>query len=93
MLNNLSIKFPKGKTTAIVGPSGAGKSSIAQMIERFYIPSEGSVLVDGKDLATLNLQHYRKQIGYISQEPVLFNMTIKENILMGKHDATEAEVE
>lgn len=93
VLNNLSIKFEKGKTTAIVGPSGAGKSSIAQMIERFYIPTEGNVLVDGKNLAKINLLHYRKQIGYISQEPVLFNMTIKENIKMGKHDATDLEVE
>jgi len=59
VLTNLSCKFPQGKTTAIVGTSGAGKSSIAQMIERFYMPSEGRVLVDGKDLADLNLLHYR----------------------------------
>jgi ABC-type multidrug transport system fused ATPase/permease subunit len=51
------------------------------------------VLVDGKDLSTINLQHYRRQIGYISQEPVLFNMTIKENIMMGNKDATDADVE
>ncbi len=51
------------------------------------------MLVDGKDLSTINLQHYRRQIGYISQEPVLFNMTIKENIMMGNKDATDADVE
>lgn len=81
--------FEKGKTTAIVGPSGAGKSSITLMIERFYTPTEGTVLVDGKDLKKINLQNYRQQIGYVSQEPVLFNTTIKKNILMGKPDATD----
>lgn len=92
VLQGLNIKFEKGKTTAIVGPSGAGKSSITQMIERFYDPSEGQVLIDGKDLKTLSLVHFRKQIGYVSQEPVLFNTTIRKNILMGKPDATEEEI-
>lgn len=59
VLTNFNATFEKGKTTAIVGPSGAGKSSIAQMIERFYKPTSGQVLVDGKDLANLNLLHYR----------------------------------
>jgi ABC-type multidrug transport system fused ATPase/permease subunit len=59
------------------------------MVERFYRPNEGQVLVDGKDLQDLNLLHYRDQIGYVSQEPVLFNTTIKKNILMGKPDATD----
>lgn len=62
------------------------------MIERFYSPTEGTVLVDGKDLKTINLQHYRQQIGYVSQEPVLFNTTIKKNILMGKPDATDEQI-
>jgi len=59
VLRSLSAKFELGKTTAIVGPSGAGKSSIALMIERFYEPSEGEVLIDGKPLKSLNLKHYR----------------------------------
>ena len=76
-----------------MGPSGAGKSSITQMIERFYDPTEGQVLIDGKDIKTLSLVHYRKQIGYVSQEPVLFNTTIRKNIIMGKPDATNDEIE
>jgi ABC-type multidrug transport system fused ATPase/permease subunit len=59
VLESLSTRFELGKTTAIVGPSGAGKSSIALMIERFYEPSEGEVLIDGKPLKSLNLKHYR----------------------------------
>jgi ABC-type multidrug transport system fused ATPase/permease subunit len=58
-LKSLNAKFELGKTTAIVGPSGAGKSSIALMIERFYEPSGGEVLIDGKPLKSLNLKHYR----------------------------------
>jgi len=76
-----------------VGPSGAGKSSIAQLLERFYEPESGKVLIDGKDLKSLNLTHYRNQIGYVPQEPVLFNTSIKENIKMGKTDATDEEIE
>ena len=66
VLKSLCAKFELGKTTAIVGPSGAGKSSIALMIERFYEPNEGEVLIDGKPLKSLNLNHYRNQIGYVS---------------------------
>jgi ABC-type multidrug transport system fused ATPase/permease subunit len=66
VLRGLSTKFELGKTTAIVGPSGAGKSSIALMIERFYDPNEGMVLVDGLPLKSINLQNYRRQIGYVS---------------------------
>ena len=66
VLKNLSVSFEKGKTTAIVGPSGAGKSSIAQLIERFYDPLEGQVLIDGEDIKTLNLNNLRQQIGYVS---------------------------
>lgn len=59
VLKNLNAKFELGKTTAIVGPSGAGKSSIAQLIESFYLPNEGEILVDGKPLKSLNLLNYR----------------------------------
>jgi ABC-type multidrug transport system fused ATPase/permease subunit len=93
ILKGFKATFAKGKTTAIVGPSGAGKSSIAQLIERFYEPETGKVLVDGKDLRSINLTHFRNQIGYVPQEPVLFNTSIKENIKMGKTDATDEEIE
>ncbi len=89
----MSVEFKKGQTSAIVGQSGAGKSSIAQLIERFYDPNEGQVIVDGIPLTELDLLDYRRQIGYVSQEPVLFNCSIKKNILMGKPDATDEEVE
>ncbi len=92
-MKNFDCTFELGKTTAIVGPSGSGKSTTIQLTERFYDPNEGRVLIDGKDLKSINLRNYRQQIGYVGQEPVLFNTTIKQNILMGKPDATDAEIE
>jgi len=81
-----------GKTTAIVGPSGSGKSTVVQLIERFYDPAEGQVLIDGEDLRNVNLRDFRKRVGYVGQEPVLFNTSIRENIKLGKPDATEEEI-
>ena len=63
-----------------------------QLVERFYDPNNGQVLIDGKDLKSINLRYYRQQIGYVGQEPVLFNTTIQKNLLMGKPDATDAEL-
>ena len=91
-MKSFSHKFEIGKQTAIVGPSGSGKSTTVQLVERFYDPKEGQVLIDGNDLKSINLRSYRQQIGYVGQEPVLFNTTIKQNILMGKPDATDAEI-
>jgi len=92
VLKNFSAKFEKGKTTAIVGPSGSGKSTIIQLIERFYDPAAGQVMIDGNDLKRVNLQDFRKHVGYVGQEPVLFNTTIRENIKFGKEDASEKEI-
>ena len=64
-----------------------------QLVERFYDPSSGQVFIDGVNLKDINLRNYRQQIGYVGQEPVLFNTSIKQNILMGKPDATDAEIE
>lgn len=75
-----------------MGPSGSGKSTVIQMIERFYDPDSGRVLVDGEDIITLNLKSLRMAIGYVGQEPVLFNTSIKENLKFGKADATDEEV-
>ena len=91
VLKNFSCKFATGKTTAIVGPSGSGKSTVVQMIERFYDPDSGCVLIDGQDLLTLNLKSLRQKVGYVGQEPVLFNTSIKENLLLGKKDATDED--
>lgn len=92
VLDNFSAKFEKGKTTAIVGPSGSGKSTIIQLIERFYDSNEGQVLVDGKDVKSINLRDYRRQIGYVPQEPVLMNEDVRYNIKLGCPNATDDQV-
>lgn len=92
VLDDFSAKFEKGKTTAIVGPSGSGKSTIVQLIERFYDPSEGLVLIDGKNLKSIQLKNFREQVGYVGQEPVLFNTTIRKNMLFGNPNASEKDI-
>ena len=78
--------------TALTGASGSGKSTVVKMLERFYDPDFGAVYVNGKDLRELNLREYRNKIGYVGQEPYLFNQTIKENLLNAKPGATEEEI-
>ncbi|CAF4145934.1 unnamed protein product [Rotaria sordida] len=93
ILNKLSLKIPSGKTVALVGTSGCGKSTIIQLIQRFYDPDEGQILLDGKDIKTLNIAWLRSHIGIVSQEPVLFTGSIEENIRFGKENATDDEVQ
>ena len=81
-----------------MGPSGSGKSTIVQLIERFYdidtsSDHDSAILIDGINLQNLKLNEYRNQIGYVGQEPVLFNTTIRENILMGKPNASNEEID
>lgn len=83
---------PPGQTLALVGESGSGKSTIVSLIERFYDPTAGVVLLDGRPLPSLQLKWLRHQMGLVSQEPVLFGTTIGENIGYGKEGATEEEV-
>ena len=83
MLKNLSLTIPSGKFTAIVGASGSGKSTMIQLIERFYDPFEGVITLDGHDIKTLNLRSLRGFIGLVTQEPVLFNTSIFENVCHG----------
>ncbi|UJR08520.1 hypothetical protein I4U23_012783 [Adineta vaga] len=92
ILNRLSFKIPPGKTVAFVGSSGCGKSTTFQLIQRFYDPTDGRILLDGRNLTTLNVSWLRSQLGIVSQEPVLFTGTIEENIRFGKPDATDEEV-
>jgi|Transcript_24402 ATP-binding cassette subfamily B (MDR/TAP) protein 1 len=92
VLKDFSWTFEQGKTTAIVGASGSGKSTIVQLIERFYDPTDGTILVDGKPMNSIKLRHLRSQIGYVGQEPVLFNTSIKNNILLGRPTADEKEI-
>ncbi len=84
--------LPAGKTVALVGSSGSGKSTVIALLERFYDPLAGEVLIDGVNIKELQLKWLRRQIGLVSQEPALFATTIKENILYGKDGATMDEV-
>ncbi|KAK4833941.1 hypothetical protein QYF36_013770 [Acer negundo] len=93
IFRDFSIFFPAGKTVAVVGGSGSGKSTVVSLIERFYDPNEGQVLLDNVDIKTLQLRWLRDQVGLVNQEPALFATTILENILYGKPEATMAEVE
>lgn len=91
-LNNFNIDIEAGSTIAFVGPSGSGKSTIVSMIERFYDPSAGTITLDGINLKHFNVPHLRQLIGYVGQEPTLFNTTIQENIAYGCPGATLEQV-
>ncbi|HSY76614.1 MAG TPA: ATP-binding cassette domain-containing protein, partial [Bacteroidia bacterium] len=82
----------QGETIAIVGPSGAGKSTLVQLLLRFYDPVGGIISIDGKNSKEYPLTQLRSQMALVPQEVLLFGGTIKENILYGKHDATDEEV-
>jgi len=93
VFSGFSLKIKAGKTVALVGASGSGKSTSVQLIERFYDPTSGSITLDGVDLKTLNVNWLRSQIGLVGQEPALFACSIRDNILYGKPDATQEEIE
>jgi len=95
ILRGFSLSVPAGKTIALVGSSGSGKSTVVSLIERFYDPSAGQILLDGHDLKSLKLRWLRQQMGLVAQEPTLFATSIKENLLLGRDSvsATQAEME
>ncbi|XP_031765976.2 ATP-dependent translocase ABCB1-like isoform X2 [Galleria mellonella] len=93
VLKGINMKVNHGQTAALVGHSGCGKSTVVQLISRYYDVINGTVTVDGNDVRDLSVRWLRDQIGLVSQEPVLFNTTIRENIRYGREDATEAEIE
>uniref|UniRef100_A0A8C4Y6F7 ATP-binding cassette sub-family B member 5 n=1 Tax=Gopherus evgoodei TaxID=1825980 RepID=A0A8C4Y6F7_9SAUR len=93
VLKGLTLKIDCGQTVALVGSSGCGKSTMVQLLQRFYDPQEGMITVDGHDIKSLNLRHYREFIGVVSQEPVLFGTTIRNNIRYGREDVTDEEIE
>ena len=108
VFDNVSFAYPKDKKTKIlknfnlrldarhlglIGKSGCGKSTIFQLIMRFYDPDAGGITLDGVDLRDLNLNWLRSQIGYVGQEPVLFATSIRENLLLGKADASDEDIE
>ena len=83
ILKGVNIEINKNRVIALVGPSGCGKSSIISMIERFYDPVDGQVLLDGTDIRQLNPRWYHQQVAIVQQEPILFSCSIKENITYG----------
>ncbi|KAM7272037.1 hypothetical protein ACFE04_031251 [Oxalis oulophora] len=92
VLSNFSLKVSGGQTVAVVGVSGSGKSTIINLIERFYDPVAGQVLLDGRDLKQYNLKWLRNHLGLVQQEPIMFSTTIRENIIYARHNASEAEM-
>jgi len=92
VFNNLCLDIPSGKIVALVGGSGSGKSTVISLIERFYEPLSGEILLDGHNIKELDLKWLRQQIGLVNQEPALFATSIRENILYGKDDATLDEI-
>ena len=94
VLQGLDISVKPGQTLALVGPSGCGKSTVVSLLERFYDPSGGSLKLDSNDIRDLNIRWLRHQIGIVSQEPVLFDTSIAENIRYGANfrDVSDEEV-
>ena len=92
VLHNLSFTIPNGHSVAFVGSSGCGKSTIIQLLERFYDVSAGEILIGGKNIKEYDLIQYRKRVGLVMQEPVLFKTSLEENIRYGKLDASEEEI-
>jgi ABC-type multidrug transport system fused ATPase/permease subunit len=92
-LENIQLEIPKGKIVALVGASGAGKSTMADLLPRFYDPSEGQIILDGHDIRDLRLKDLRALMGIVSQEAILFNDTVRNNIAFSTADASLSEVE
>jgi len=93
ILHQIDLMIPKGKTVALVGSSGAGKSTLADLVPRFHDVSTGELLIDGVNIKDYQLETVRQQMGIVTQEPILFNDTIRNNIALGMPQATDAEVE
>uniref|UniRef100_A0A0N5ANT6 ABC transporter family protein n=1 Tax=Syphacia muris TaxID=451379 RepID=A0A0N5ANT6_9BILA len=93
ILNGINIDALTGKTVAIVGPSGCGKSTTIQLLERFYDPIDGQIVVDNTDIRSMNISHLRSQIALVGQEPILFNISIKDNIAYGMENVSMEEIQ
>lgn len=93
VIRDLSFVAEAGKTTALVGPSGGGKSTIVSLLQRFYEPESGTITIDGQDISKAAASELRSQIAYVSQSPVLFQGTVRDNLRYARPDATDAEIE
>ena len=92
VLKNFSLTIPKGKTVALVGQSGSGKSTIANLITRFYDVNKGKILIDGLDIRDLTISSLRAQLGIVTQDAILFNDSIKNNMKLGNDEATDEQI-
>lgn len=91
-VHHINVEARPGETIALVGPTGAGKSTLINLLTRFYEYDEGTITIDGVPVHELNKSFLRRSIGYVTQESFLFNGTVRDNLLIGKRDATEAEI-
>jgi subfamily B ATP-binding cassette protein MsbA len=92
ILDNINLTIKKGKTIALVGSSGAGKSTLADLVPRFHDVTSGELLIDGINIKNYTLHSLRSQMSIVTQEPILFNDTIANNIKLGKENATDEEI-
>ena len=93
VLHGIDLTIPRGTSLALVGPTGAGKTTLASLVARFHDPSAGEVLLDGISLKNLSLEEIRREVGVVTQEPFLFQASVRENLELGRPGATDAEVE
>ncbi len=91
VLKDINLEVGAGKSLALVGPTGAGKSTIINLLTRFYLPTQGRILLDGIDILSLPTRELRRNIAYVTQEPFLFDRTVRENLLVAAPDASEAD--
>jgi ATP-binding cassette, subfamily B, bacterial len=91
-LREFTLRIEAGKSLALVGPSGAGKSTVFELLQRFYDPQQGAILLDGRDIRTMGLTHLREHIALVPQQPALFTGDVRYNIAYGKLDASDEEI-
>jgi ABC-type multidrug transport system fused ATPase/permease subunit len=92
LLADFTLDLPKGKVTALVGHTGAGKSTVANLLQRYYDVTSGSVMINGVDVRDLDLLDLRKRIGVVAQDPFLFDGTVRDNLVLAKQEATEEQL-
>jgi subfamily B ATP-binding cassette protein MsbA len=92
ILDGIDLTIRRGETIALVGPSGAGKSTLANLLPRFYDPTAGRILFDGREVKSVTLESLRRQIGLVTQETFLFNDTVRNNIAYGRSDVSLAAI-